>query len=291
MKTIDCRLRPPVGAYAKDFLFVGAATGRTDITALQHGCTVSPSAKAASMTLLLQEMDECEVEKGIFAIRKSSNCGNELLWQFDQTTQERFIIFAGMSPREGSEQCLQEIKTYVQNGPALGVAMEPAIAMDPQMGYTPWYADEESVYPIYDYCMQNAIPVMLTYGGRLPADASYYRPEAIEHVAQLFPDLTLILVHGGWPWIVPNCSLALNYRNVYLCPDMYLVNAPGYRDYIDAANHFLTKKMTSGSAYPLLAIKDAKEFYLHCGIKEHILPDILYHNIAQALKLESISSQ
>ena len=47
MKTIDCRLRPPVGAYAKDFLFVGAATGRNDITALQHVCTVSPSAKAA----------------------------------------------------------------------------------------------------------------------------------------------------------------------------------------------------------------------------------------------------
>lgn len=277
MKIIDCRLRPPIGKYADNFLFEMIEKGYLKKTADQHGCSLPQSGKKRSMELLIKEMDAQGVECGYFAIRQSQECGNEIAEELAEKYPGRFKSFIGIDPYGDKEKYTEDIEYYVKKGIAAGIAMEPAIYGKP------WYADDKMVYPIYQYCRDNQIPVMLTYGGRTPADATYYLPAPIEHVAQDFPELRMLLLHGGWPWVVPNCSLALNYKNVYLCPDMYLVRAPGHRDYIDAANYFLSDKLMFGSAYPILSIEDAVEFYLSCGIKEEVLPNIMYNNALQAI--------
>ncbi len=278
MKVIDCRLRPPIGAYADDFLFKATASGMMQNCTRQHNCTTPNSAKERSMELLLAEMDASHVECGYFAIRNTEQCGNDVLFELHQKYPGRFQTFAGLKPHDGAEYCLAQIEKYVLNGPAAGVAMEPAIYG------TPWYVDDEIAYPIYEFCQAKQIPIMMTYGGRNPVDATYYLPAPMEHVAQTFPNLRLLLLHGGWPWVVPNCSLALNYKNIYLCADMYMINAPGQRDYVDAANYFLSEKLMFGSAYPILSIADAVQHYLHCGVREDVLPNIMYNNALAALK-------
>lgn len=65
---------------------------------------------------------------------------------------------------------------------------------------------------------------------------------------------------------------------------MYMVNAPGQRDYVDAANYFLSEKLMFGSAYPILSIADAVQHYLHCGVREDVLPNIMYNNALAALQ-------
>lgn len=277
MKVIDCRLRPPIGKYAHNFLFTMIEQGHMQKTAAQHGCNIPRSGLEHSMDLLIKEMDADEVECGFFAVRQSEDCGNEIVLELDEKYPGRFKTFIGVDPFADKDQYRADMVRYIEHGPAVGVAMEPAIYGKP------WYADEKIAYPIYEYCREKRLPMMLTYGGRNPADATYYQPAPLEHVAQDFPDLRLLLLHGGWPWVVPTCSLALNYANIYLCADMYLVRAPGHRDYIDAANYFLSKKLMFGSAYPILSIKDTVEFYLHCGIREEVLPNIMYNNAVQAI--------
>lgn len=279
MNIIDCRLRPPFGAYAQNYLFDYAQKGYLAKTAQEHGAALPASAKAASMDLLLEEMDDQGISQGLFAVRKSDVCGNEILESLSAAYPQRFVGFCGMSPREGTENCFAELERYVLQGPAKGIALEPALDEEP------WYADAPLAYPLYEVCRDRKIPIMMTFGGRHPADASYYLPMAIEHIAASFPELTLILCHGGWPWTTASCSLALNYKNVYLCADMYLINAPGHRDYIDAANYFLQDKLLFGSAYPIISLEDAVRFYTSCGIKEAVLPKIMSANIQKALDL------
>lgn len=277
MKIIDCRLRPPIGKHAQNFLFESIAAGQMQHCTHQHGCELPQSAIDRSMPELINEMDENNVECGFFAIRKGKNYGNEIAVELDEAYPGRFRSFIGIEPADGIDVFKPEVEKYVVNGPATGIAMEPAIYG------APWYVDDEKVFPIYEYCQKNKIPVMFTYGGRNPADASYYMPMPMEHVAQTFPNLRILLLHGGWPWVTANCSLALNYRNIYLCADMYLVRAPGYRDYIDAANYFLQDKLMFGSAYPILPIGQTVEFYLNCGIREEVLPKIMYENALRAI--------
>lgn len=279
MEIIDCRLRPPFGNYAQNYLFEYAQKGILDITAQQHGTSLPPSAQAISMELLIQEMTEVHITQGIFAVRKFPQCDNAVLEDLELAYPNRFIGFAGMSPHEGLEACSAQIDQYVLHGPAKGIALEPAL------DEKPWYADDKIAYPLYEICHTHHIPIVMTYGGRHPADASYYLPMAIEHVAKDFPELTLLLCHGGWPWTTASCSLALNYKHVYLCTDMYMINAPGYRDYVDAANYFLQNKLLFGSAYPLISLKDAVQFYCQCGIQTSVLPKVMHDNAQQALNL------
>lgn len=277
MKIIDCRLRPPIGKHAQNFLFESIAAGQMQHCTHQHGCELPQSAIDRSMPELIGEMDENNVECGFFAIRKGKGYGNEISVELDEAYPGRFRTFIGIEPTDGMDVFQSEVEKYVENGPATGIAMEPAIYG------APWYVDDEKVFPIYEYCQEKKIPVMFTYGGRNPADASYYMPMPMEHVAQTFPDMRILLLHGGWPWVTANCSLALNYRNIYLCADMYLVRAPGYRDYIDAANYFLQDKLMFGSAYPILPIGQTVDFYLNCGIREEVLPKIMYENALRAI--------
>ena len=58
MKVIDCRLRPPIGAYAKDSLFELISNGVMQNCATQHNCALPESGKKRSMEKLIQEMDE-----------------------------------------------------------------------------------------------------------------------------------------------------------------------------------------------------------------------------------------
>lgn len=279
MKIIDCRLRPPFGNYAHNYLFEYARKGYLQVTPQEHGMTLSPSAEAGSMKQLLIEMEEAGITQGVFPIRPSSACGNELLEPLYAAHGDRFLGFAGLSPREGTAACLEQIEQYAVKGKAKGISLEPALDTEP------WYADDPIAYPLYEVCRDKQIPIIMTFGGRHPADASYYLPMAIEHVARDFPELTLILCHGGWPWVTASCSLALNYKRVFLCADMYLINAPGHRDYIDAANYFLQDKLLFGSAYPILSIRDALEYYQNCGIQAAVLPKIMYANAERALNL------
>ena len=111
-------------------------------------------------------------------------------------------------------------------------------------------------------------------------------PNIIDQVASDFPQLKIVIGHGGWPWVAGICCVACNHLNVYISPDLYGINSPGYQDYITAANFRLQDKIIFGSAYPCVPLKDAVEFYSNCGIKKSVLPKIMYYNAATLLEIE-----
>ena len=101
-----------------------------------------------------------------------------------------------------------------------------------------------------------------------------------------FPKLKIGLAHGGWPYVTEICQMAVNRGNLYLAPDFYMIESPGQADYIMAANCLLKDRLMFASAYPLMPLKESSEYYMNSGIKEEILPKVMYQNAAEFLNLK-----
>ena len=157
--------------------------------------------------------------------------------------------------------------------------------MEPGKCKEPMHANDKRIWPIYELCQKENIPVLLSFGGFIPPALGYNEPYEIEEIAVAFPDLKLVVCHAGWPFVQEMIHVAFFRKNVYLVPDMYMVNCAGAQDYIAAANYMLQDKIILGSAYPILSMKENAEY-----VKSHVRPEvwekISYKNAANVLGLE-----
>ncbi len=275
--SIDFRVRPPIASYRNAEFYNNIA----DVSqrAARFNAKISPCAATFSMEALIREMDECGVSRAVVPIRKGCGGNNEDLLFLLKNWPSRFIGLAGIAPFMGMEQAFNELRQYVIDGPCSGIALEPAF--DPE----PWHADDERVFPLYEKCQAEKIPVVFTFGGIFTPKLDLYSPFAIDTVAKEFPEMQIALSHGGWPFVTEFCQLAFNRGNIYLAPDMYMLNAPGSADYIAAANGILYDRMIFASAAPIISIKDAERHYKTCGIKEEFLPYVMEKNACRFLRL------
>lgn len=282
MKIIDFRVRAPYKTIGETYLFGPDA----DYHAGRYGSWVAPSAKQKSMKLLLQEMDEIGIVKSVVNTRKAYNNDNHDLLDLLQEYPDKFIGIPNIDPFEG-EQALQEIDDLVINGPCSGIILEPSMAgMGLGTSGGECMADNDPrIYPIYEKCQNENIPVLITCSGLAYPLSDVTTPNNIEQIAADFPKLTLVITHAGWPWVQSMCGIAMRRGNVYLSPDCYLLHAPGWRDYVDGANYMLQDQFIFASAYPIIAPKYAVEYNLNCGFREEVIPKMMYENAARVLKL------
>lgn len=278
MKKIDMRIRPPY----KSLLSMSLYTRPEQLEPLltRNGCRYPESAVRQSMELLIKEMDENEIEMGIVPIRYSDGVSNDDLVELIKEYPGRFIGMAGLNPLEGVAASYQIIDDYVNHGPCSGVVMELAFLKEPM------HSDDPRIFPIYEKCEREGIPVYLQWGGMLSPNMDFYNPKDIERVAVLYPRLTLILAHGGWPYVTQMSYLCFNHENIYLCPDAYMTSStPGYEGYVTGARGMLRDRLCFSTAYPLARLDDTIEKYMEHGLPEEIMEDIFYNNAKRALGL------
>ena len=272
---IDFRVRPPYKSMAEGALW---NMERRRSFAKRFGKGVSDSIEKKSMDLLIQEMDENGIDKGVVQVRLSIGMKNEDLASLLDEYPDRFIGMIGVTPWD-IDQAFADIDKYVVNGKATGVIIEHGFCNPPIT------ADDGRNYPIYELCQRLNIPMTLSFGGLIGPYVDHNSPKMIDKVAKDFPDLIMVLAHAGWPSVQEMAHIALNRPNVYLSPDIYAVNAPGSTDYLGMMNYFIPEKMIFGSAYPVICMKDMVDAY-----KEMLNPDVydqvMYENAAKILKLD-----
>lgn len=275
--SIDFRVRPPIPSYktAEFYNNIEDVTQR----AARFGMHISPCARTFSMEDLIAEMDSCHVSQAVVPIRKGCGGNNEDLLDLFERWPGRFIGLAGIAPLMGMDQALEELERYVISGPCAGIALEPAF--DPER----WKVDDERVFPLYERCQDAGVPVVFTYGGIFTPGLEYYTPLAMDKVAGTFPKMRIALSHGGWPFVTEVCEIAFNRGNVYIAPDMYMLNAPGSGDYITAANGLLYDRMIFASAAPIISMADAERHCRSCGVREDRLPFLMEENVRRFLGL------
>jgi hypothetical protein len=286
MKSIDFRCRPPYKSFTTDWFY-----GEEILKACEQMRgkeAVSEAAWKKSMELFLQEMDKNEVEKGVAIARvefgpllgnkvENAYVSNDDVTDLVTEYPDRFIGVASVNLTD-TEQALNDIDKYVVNGKLSGVVIEPGYC-EPALAF-----DDRILYPIYEKCQKEHIFVLLGTG-MVYHDLKTSKPEAFEQVAIDFPELTIIVGHGGWPYVVESCFVAATRPNVYLSPDNFMVKRPGAEDFLYALNAELGNKMLFGTAYPFLSFEASLD-WAKKTVREDVLEDYLYNNAARILGIK-----
>ena len=276
---LDFRCRPPFQPFTSDWIFdLEDRPGNDGLKSkyARMNMTLPASLLETSMSLFLEEQAACNIVRSVVPLRVLPTQKNEDLVSLLQGYPERFIGLAGVQPAlDGVDASLSAMERYIVQGPCRGVYMEPGL--DP----VPWLVDDETWFPLYDFCQQENIPVCLLFGGvfhRQDApDYSFYFPMRVETIARAFPRLRIALSHAAWPWTTAACALAINYKNVFLSSDGFMIDHPGAQDYIVAANYRLQDKIIFGSLYPAAPMPYAVQRYSEV-LRPEVLSKVFFQN-------------
>jgi uncharacterized protein len=279
MTVIDFRLRPPAAGFLKMALYTEVE--RRDRTTRIHGFEPAPSAREKSMTLFLQEMDAAGVTMGVVIGRNSGRygaIGNDEVAEIVAAHPTRFVGAASIDPGN-RRHAAAEIAAAVAAG-------FRAINIEPGAYPRPLLVDDRKLYPIYAQCEDADIPVIIMAGGSAGPDLSYTVPVHLDRVAADFPELKIVVSHGGWPWVHQMLHIAFRRPNVYLSPDQYLANMAGMDDYVRAADGFLADRFLYASSYPFTPVKEYAEWFRTLSIRQESMEKLLYRNAARLLRID-----
>ncbi len=265
VKAIDWRLRPPFGTFRNAQSYKNVSE--------KHPM----SARQFNMDLLIEEMDAAGVAVGVVPVRKGGD--NDDIRKIKEAYPGRFKGLAHIDPWDGAK-ALEDIDRYVAEGAADGIIIEPGQFFIRE----PLAADDKMLYPIYEKCEKENILTTITFGGLYCAKLEYYNPIFIDRVACDFPNLKIVLNHGGWPYITEICHVAYQRKNVYLDADYYLMKFnPGWQDYVTAANNLLQDQIIWGSCFPAVHLDVAVNNCLNIGLTPEATEKVLYKNAAKLL--------
>lgn len=254
---IDFRCRPPFKAFTNDWIFnMEDCPDSPGLKSkyLSMGMAIPASLCKKSMDEFFKENERCGIVHSVVPLRVLPGLDNDDLVQLLNEWPDRFTGFAGIQPSvEGIEKSLKNITDYALTGSCAGIYMEPGLDKNP------WHVDDEKYFPIFELCEKNDIPVTLLFGGVFhkasPPLYSIYSPDRVEHLATAFPKLRILLSHACWPFTAHACAVALNWENIWLSPDGFMIDHPGSQDYVVAANYRLQDKIIFGSLYPSVPIE------------------------------------
>jgi uncharacterized protein len=279
MTIIDFRLRPPLKGFLDLIMYANA--DRRDAATRRHGMEPARSAQEQSMDLLLAEMDEAGVTIGVVMGRYSGLYGSVT----NQDVADIVSMHPGRFVGVGSIDPSNRKKALRQIDEALALGLK-GINLEPGAYPTPLYPDDRRLYPIYAYCEDHNIPVVVMAGGSAGPDITYTQPVHIDHVCGDFPGLCVAVTHGGWPWVQEILHVAYRHPNLYVSPDQYLCNMPGANDYLVALNGFLSDRFLYGSSYPFIGVKAYADWFRSLSIRPEVMDDVLHRNASRFLDLK-----
>lgn len=275
---IDFRLRPPLGGFLNTLMY--SAGERRDGFTGTVGFEPSQAAQQQSMDLLLNEMDETGIDKGVVVGRLAGVLGsvsNDEVRQIVGDYPQRFIGAASIDPTSRVGAC-----RTINEAVAAGFKL---INIEPGSYPVPMYADDRRLYPIYGHCEDLKVPVIMMVGGTAGPDLSYSDPIRTDRVLADFPNLQVVVAHGGWPWVTEILHIGFRRQNMYLSPDMYFSRMPGWEEYVKAADTFMADRMLYASSFPFCPVKGYKQWFEQLPIKPDNLQKIMGGNARRLLGL------
>jgi len=134
---------------------------------------------------------------------------NELIAPIAARHPDRFIPFAGVDIMQG-KAALAELERWVRERGFKGLSLRPFMIGLP--------ADDRHYYPFYAKCVELGVPLSIHTSANWTSIAvnDLGHPRHLDPVARDFPELRIIMSHGGYPWVLEAVLLAWKYEHVYL---------------------------------------------------------------------------
>ena len=197
-----------------------------------------------------------------------------------QKHPDRFSGLAGIDPTEGMAG-VRELEKAVREYGFIGAH-----------SYPHWYElspDNARYYPYYAKCVELDAPIQLQVGQSMIYDASYPRrstgrPIALDAVACDFPELKLIGIHVGIPWIDEMIAMAWKHANVFIGCDAH---RPTYwpASFIKYMNSFGQDKVIFGTDFPVLDFERTRADFDALEIKPAVRRKVLRDNALRIYRL------
>ena len=216
---------------------------------------------------------DCEVTYGFPA-------NNPSVLEFVRAYPKLFVGFWGIDPHKGMK-AVHEIVHAIQTLGMKGIATDPYLAHIP--------ANDARYYPIYSKCCELNVPVFVTTAPppQVPrAVMDYVDPRHVDIVARDFPELTLIMSHGGYPFVNEAIFACMRNANVYMDLSEYEL-APMGDIYVQALNTHIGDKVVFASAHPFVEQAEAIEIYKNLKLTDEVRAKVMYENARRILGLSA----
>jgi uncharacterized protein len=273
---IDARVRPPFKTLKQVLAAAPGSRPPVKRSPLVSGYERPQSMVQKSLDLFIQEMDEAGVDKGILVGRQAGHriASNDDIAELRNMYPDRFPVAIAGIDGSNVNAAINEAER------AIGGMGFKGIAMDPGWSDPPIFVDDKSIYPIYSKCSELGGILYLTCSLMQGPDISYAEPARIQRVANDFPTLKIVVVHGAFPFtnemlgvMIANAPLG----NLWVAPDFFhfIPGFAGAQDWVDAANHYIGDRMLYASSYPVRPLKQSlqefRRFHYHPGVLENIM--------------------
>ncbi|WP_136809213.1 amidohydrolase family protein [Desulfosediminicola flagellatus] len=242
-----------------------------------------PSMAPQTMDEVVRDLKAYNVVKAVITGRDcettyGAKSNNQSVLDFVASYPDMFIGFAGVDPHKGMNG-LRELTAAVLEKGMKGAAIDPYLAQI--------YVNDAKYYPFYAKCCELNIPLIITTGPATlvpQAVMDHVAPRYIDFVARDFPELKIIVSHGGYPWISEMINVAQRNANVYVDLSEY-ERSPLSEAYIQAANTMISDKVIYASAHPFVDFKTALKTYEDLPFTAEARENIMYNNAARVLGL------
>jgi predicted TIM-barrel fold metal-dependent hydrolase len=229
----------------------------------------APSFERRDMDLMFEEMDEAGIEMGVIGVPAPTDklgfesSSNHVIAKLVKRYPKRFVGFGSLDAADPAV-ALAEIPHVLDLG-LVGLTLEPGSSRVRRR------FDDRVFYPIYEEAQKRKLPLLTVMSCLLGPYMDDCHPELVDHVATDFPELTLIIQHGAWPYSREACGLAYKQKNVYLVPGQYMhYEFAGSEDYVKSANRQLSDQMLFGSVYPNCGpLKEVRQIVDTIGFASH----------------------
>jgi predicted TIM-barrel fold metal-dependent hydrolase len=278
---IDARVRPPFKSLKQVLSSVPGSRPPVKRSPLVSGYERPPSMVQKSLELFITEMDDAGIDKGILVGRQAGHriVSNDDIGELRGMYPNRFpVAIAGING-SNVEAAVNEVERTIKGLDFKGIAMDPGWLVPPL------YVDDKSIYPIYSKCAELGGVLYLTCSLMQGPDISFAEPARIQRVANDFPELKIVVVHGAFPFtnemlgvMIANAPLG----NLWVMPDFFqfIPGFAGAQDWVEAANHYIGDRMLYASSYPVRPLKQSLEEFRRFHYQPEVIENIMAKNAA-----------
>ena len=194
---------------------------------------------------------------------------------------DRFVPLVNVDPNTGMG-ALRDLDAAVEEWDLRAVHVWGA-GLIPQVDL-----DDKKMYPIYAKCVELDLPVIVyagVPGPRIPASPQTVM--RLDEVCWYFPELTVVVRHGGEPWTELMVKLLLKWPGLHYSTSAF---APRYypRDIIDYANTRGADKVLYAGYYAAgLSLDRIFAELPGVGLRDEVWPKFLRENARRVFKIGS----
>lgn len=233
------------------------------------------SRNADPVAVTLAEMDRFGIEVGLVSLTAAPEICERALKQHP----ERFAAAYTVDPNRGMAGIRELVRVHERCG-LRAVAVAPH-AVAPQVAI-----DAALMYPVYAKCVELGLPVFITVGIAGPRVPSMcQKVELLDRVLYDFPELVVVMRHGGEPWVDLAVKLMIKWPNLHYSTSAF---APRYYPsaVIDYANTRGADRVLYGGYFPMgLSLERIMEELRAVPLKDEVWMKFLRDNARRVLCL------